>query len=75
MKVPVSERALVQRVNRVLGKDDEQLKKARSGRTSQGVGEFYTIDIRRNCVVKQDVDIEKMGRTLGVLKNYEQLRS
>jgi hypothetical protein len=71
--VPVSERALVQRINRKLWKESEVLKAARPNtRAVQDLGRYYVID-DRNRVVRQHCDLEEMGRELGVLAAYERL--
>jgi len=49
--VPVSERALIQRINRALAKEGEKLKKARGVRTILSVGDYYILDIQRNFIV------------------------
>ena len=70
-KVKVSARALLQRLNRVLVKDDECLKKGRDPQSE--LGEFYLIDTKRNFIVEKDVDIEALGKAKGVLKPWEVL--
>lgn len=72
-KVPVTERALVQRINRALRDQGEVLKKSRGTQAFLDVGEFYILDIRGNFVAHMNVDIAELGRTLGILKDYEQL--
>ncbi len=73
-KVPVSERALVARINRVLAKDDETLRRCRDdSRGFNELGRYYTVDFTRNVIVGKDHDLEKLGRKLGVLAPYEAL--
>jgi hypothetical protein len=70
-KIPVSTRALTQRVNRALRKDGKVLK----GRPGRGPkGRYYIVNLARNVVVKHDVDPETLGRSLGVLAAYEEVR-
>jgi hypothetical protein len=69
--VPVSMRALIQRINRKLASDDEMLKTARSERIANDIGWYFIIDFRRNCIVNKDVSPEGVGRELNVLKAYE----
>jgi hypothetical protein len=70
-KIPVSNRALRQRVNRALKKDGKVLK----GRPGRGPrGQYYVVSLTRNVVVKRDVDPEALGRELGVLAPYEEVR-
>jgi len=79
MKVPVSPRALQQRINRKLRVEDEVLRKSRpvydQGRPiyNSDLGEFYVVDVNRNFVVAGDVDLQQLGRELGALQNWEEL--
>ena len=71
-KVLVRARALTQRINRKLAKRGEKLLKAKQGsKKFQQMGEYYTIDITRNVVTGEHIDIEKLGRDLGAMKPYE----
>jgi len=73
-KVPVSERALIARINRRLRKDGEELRKTRSFRARLDLGYYYIIDISRSFVVEKGFypcDLVDMARELGVLKPYE----
>jgi hypothetical protein len=71
--MPVSKRALVQRVNRVLVKQDERLLAIRSERWRRELGDYYTIIISMNAVRQKHVDLETMAKSLEVLKPYERL--
>ena len=68
--VPVTERALVQRVNRYLAEKSEMLRKWRSG---QHVGDYYLIDWTKHVVIKERVELESFARDLGILQPYESL--
>ncbi len=78
-KAPVSERALLQRINRRLAADNEVVKKSRpvydQGRPvySSDLGEFFRINLLRNFLVEGNVDLEALGRELGVLREWESL--
>jgi hypothetical protein len=72
-KVPVSERALVQRLNRSLAADGMQLKKTVGARAFASLGDYYVIDIARNFVVEKELDIEALGRKRKVLAEWELL--
>jgi len=74
-KIPVSKRAVIQRINRKLAPSREMLKAARGERLRQQVGDYYLIDIRANAVLRHNVDIVEMARGLGVLMGWEELRS
>jgi len=68
--LPITERALVQRLNRALAKNDQVLRKSR---TESEYGTYFTIKARINSVVEDRADIEAMGRALGTLKRLEAL--
>ena len=73
-KVKVSERALVQRINRKLGKESKALKVAREKSVGfQNTGRYYVIDESRNSVAATDVKLEELGKKLKVLRPYEEL--
>jgi len=71
--VPVSERALLQRINRKLAPDYEQVKKSRPSRFSDTLGEYYRIDMECNFILQTHEDIEKLGRKLRALDPWEEL--
>jgi hypothetical protein len=73
-KVPVTERALMARINRKLSHDDEVLKKCRpDSQWYHDLGDYYGVDLRRNAVVYQHRGLEEFGRELGVLRDFEEL--
>ncbi|HTQ03027.1 MAG TPA: hypothetical protein VMI54_04195 [Polyangiaceae bacterium] len=72
-KVPVTKRALIQRINRKIADDGEVLKATRGERSRQELGDFYILDPNHNAIVNKHVDPEALGRELGVLKPYETL--
>jgi hypothetical protein len=73
-KVPVTMRALLQRINRTLADKDEVLKKTRGdGRAFQTLGDYYVLDGRRNVVRRTHVDPEALGRELECLQPWEQV--
>ena len=47
------------------------LKTARGAQAEHDLGRHYIIDLRGNVVLRKDVDIEELGRELGVLRPYE----
>lgn len=73
LKIPVSPRALIQRINRKLRDENEVVRAARGERAKQQLGDFYRLDVDRNAVVQTDVDLEELGRELGVLSAAEVL--
>jgi hypothetical protein len=75
-EVPVSERALLARINRKLAHEGERVLKKRSAWAAWGPPErdFYAIDINRNMVIADHVDLESWGKELGVFAEWEVLR-
>ena len=71
MKLPVTERSVVARVNRRLQAAGEQLKPARSEQVRAQVGDWYVLDVKRNGVVREDVNLEAIARELGALADWE----
>jgi hypothetical protein len=68
-KIPVSERAAVQRINRKLKPREQMLKKGR-GRYR---GQYYVIDFNRNLLVHENVGIPALADDLGVLAEWEEV--
>lgn len=72
--VPISRRALIQRINRALAKEGELLKACRpNSRAYHELGEFYVVDTSANAIVGKDVDLESYARELKVLEKFEHL--
>jgi hypothetical protein len=74
-RLKITERALIQRLNRKLKQDGEQLRTSRSTQTEITVGRYFIVDIQRNFISTQDVDIEKLGRELGVIQAWEEVET
>ena len=73
-KAPVTMRAVIQRINRKLKADDEQLRATRGeGNAQRELGDYYIVDFNRNSVMRKDVDPAKLARELGVLKPWEEV--
>jgi hypothetical protein len=78
-KVPISERALFQRINRRLKKDGRALQTARGfsdgtyWHENTNLGRYYIVDVRRNFVVNHHLDLQELGRELEVLSPWEEL--
>jgi hypothetical protein len=68
-KVPVSTRALSQRINRALAKDGKKLVKARSAEIEETLGSWYIVN--GQGVDDCQIDLEEYARELGVLKGWE----
>jgi len=69
-KVTISTAALLARINRKLAHSGEKIKKARSERARQDVGDYFIVKDGR-LLVYPDVDPEDYGRKIGVLQKYE----
>jgi hypothetical protein len=72
-KMPVTMKALTQRINRVLRRDEEMLRKTRGARAIQDLGEWYVLNWNKNWIVHHHVDPEDLGREIGVLNKWEVL--
>jgi hypothetical protein len=79
--VKISERALLGRINRRLAHADRRVCKTRPLGYVDGspyfadLGQFHEIDISRNFVVDTALDLEEIGRELGVLGEHEAVAS
>ena len=72
MKKPISERALLARINRAL--DDDVVKKCRrDSRQWYSLGDYYSVDLMTNVIIDKDIDLEAYGRELGCLTEFESL--
>jgi hypothetical protein len=75
--IPVSERAIVQRINRKFLVEDgapaRELKKTRGGRAKFDLGDFYVLNTERNTIDEHHVDLETLARELGVLADWEHI--
>jgi hypothetical protein len=69
----VSMKSLMQRVNRKLAEQGERLRKTRSVRDFCNLGEYFTVDVQHNCVVRHHVDPEALARELGALQPWERV--
>lgn len=71
---PVSERALVARINRALAKQYKKLRRCRMGTQAfNNLGAYYLLD--GNTVIDTHVNIEALGRKLNVLGDGETLQA
>jgi hypothetical protein len=73
-KVIVTERALLQRINRSLAKQAQSLKKSRPGtHMAAEYGTYYSVDLRTNNIVGTWKDAQALVREFDVLRPYEAL--
>jgi hypothetical protein len=73
LSAPVSERALIQRLNRKMHDSGQMVKTTRSRRALHDLGRHYVLDVRRNRIDVHHIDLESFGREHGVLEPYEHL--
>jgi hypothetical protein len=72
-KVPISERALMQRITRKLKYENQMLKKSR-GRLVHSLDQHYIVDTYLNSIVSSRcADPEVLGRELKVLAPWEKM--
>jgi hypothetical protein len=69
--VPVTARALYQRVNRLLARQGRELKRTRGVPAIEALGSYYVRG--GSAVVSHHIDLEALGRELGALADYERL--
>lgn len=69
-QVPVTPRALTQRLNRVLAKEGKVLRGARGKQKTQ-LGDYYIL--KGDGVIETRVDLAALGRKLKVLAAWEEL--
>ena len=69
----VTTRALIARINRKLAADLQAVRTTRGAGARYDVGEHYIIDHRKGWAVETHVDLEDLGRELGVLATFERV--
>src|ERR1017187_9817859 len=72
-KVRITERALFQRVNRKLHQQGENLRTARTQQVEASMGRHYIVDAKRKAVTADHVDLENLGRKLGLIQPWEEV--
>ena len=73
-KVPVTEKALYQRINRKLQEQGSALKRARAS-AETALGAYFVVDVQGNYVTQHHIDIEDFGREIGALAEWESLQA
>lgn len=69
----VSERAVWQRISRKLAAKGRILRNRASRLQGDPRGDFYLVDLKRNFVLQEHVDLAEFAEELGVLKRYEKI--
>ena len=72
-RVPITKRALFQRINRSLARERQHLLSARGERAYAHLGAHYVVDLERNTVVAHHVDLLELAQELKVLRPWERL--
>jgi hypothetical protein len=70
VRIRVSERAVLQRVNRALKAGGRQLIKATIEQRAQGTGDYFLVDQKR--IVETNIDLAKFAREQDCLKPWEE---
>ncbi len=74
--IAVTHRALIQRINRRLLKEQKELGTSRYNvKAFKDLGRYYIVDLKQNAVTQTNIDIEDLGRVMGLLKPYERLEA
>jgi len=72
-KVPVSHRAVLARVNRILAKEGKTFRVSRSQGERSNLGEAYILDTSKNEVVDSRVSLRELADKLGAIKAFEEM--
>jgi hypothetical protein len=70
--IPLTQRALYQRLSRALARDGKRLKKTRAAPARSRLGDFFIVN-DSGGIVAHHVDLRALARELGVLQSYEQI--
>jgi hypothetical protein len=79
-KLSVSERAVLQRINRNL-RPDTEVRKTRDSLVERNptlglrYGGYHMVNCRVGSIDEYDVDLETLGRELGVLHDWERVQA
>ena len=75
-KVPVSERAIFQRIQRKLAKEDQKLMKSRGSRALSNLGSYYIVDLRTNFVKDYHIEnLEELAKEVNAIASHECVES
>lgn len=69
----VSERALIDRINRRMGEHECVRVCDERSRSFHDLGRYYALDLYRNTIIASHLDLEKFGREIGALNPGESL--
>jgi hypothetical protein len=71
ISIPITGRALFQRLSRALARDGKMLKKTRAAPARSAIGDYYIIN--RDGIVAHHVNLVQLAREIGALQSYEYL--
>jgi hypothetical protein len=71
----VSPRALVGRINRHLAHENQMVRSPRGRGLNSNLGDYFIVDFNRNFIVATKVNIEELGREIGVLAQWEEMEA
>ena len=66
-RLRVSDRTIIQRINRKLASENQKLKKRGHGQRRGDLGDYYIVDSRNNSIMATHVDLMGLGQELEVL--------
>lgn len=69
--IQVSERDLMQRINKILAREYHKLFKSRTERERQNMGDWYVAGTHTDAIIACHCDLEAIGRETGALKLHE----
>jgi hypothetical protein len=72
IKMKVTTRALVQRINRKLANENQKLCATRGERSRAEFGDYYIVNLHSGNVTSWRINPDEMARQLGVLRPYEE---
>ncbi len=73
-KVPITPRAVIQRINRKIKPEHQRLRMCRqNSRWWKDLGDHYIVDLDANLIRHSHVDPEAYGRELGVVQPFEEV--
>ena len=75
VKIPVSARAAEQRINRVLAKVGESLRRSRSANMFSTLGAYCIVDVQKKCITEHHIDLEDKANEVGAMREWEHLES
>jgi hypothetical protein len=73
MIVKITQHELLRRINQKIAKNIEGVTESRDGESHNETDEYFTIEFDQNKITTTNVDLEKLGKELGVLKDFEKL--